>query len=133
MIDGVLPANPATAVTRPKVAWEAQKRTTLHPLEFAALLSAARTSSPNDHALVCLLGMLGLRISEACAADITDIRYESGYELLHIIGKGAKPADIPLPIPVLRARPDSAGWLRRSPDGNRSVGAAPRRLLGPAS
>jgi site-specific recombinase XerD len=103
VIDGLLPANPATAVSRPKVAWESQKRTTLHPLEFAALLSAARTSSPNDHALVCLLGMLGLRISEACAADIADIRYESGYELLHIVGKGAKPADIPLPIPVLRA------------------------------
>lgn len=59
VIDGVIPANPADAVTRPKVAWEAQKRTALHPLEFAALLSAARTSSANDHALVCLLGMLG--------------------------------------------------------------------------
>ena len=103
VIDGVLPANPADAVTRPKVAWEGRKRPVLHPLEFAALLSAARTSSPNDHALVCLLGMLGLRVSEACNADITDIRYESGYELLHVIGKGAKPADIPLPIPVLRA------------------------------
>ncbi len=39
---------------------------------------AARTSRPGDHTLVCLLGMLGLRVSEACAADLTDIRYESG-------------------------------------------------------
>lgn len=70
----------------------------LHPLEFAALLSAARTSSPNDHALVCLLGMLGPRVSDACSVDITDIRYESGYELLHVIGKGAKPADTPLAV-----------------------------------
>jgi integrase len=85
----------------------------LHPLEFAALLSAARMSSPNDHALVCLLGMLGLRVSEACAADITDIRNESGYELLLVIGKGAKPADIPLPIPVLRA-------VRQAIDGRTS-------------
>ena len=69
----------------------------LHPLEFAALLAAARTSGPNDHALVCLLGMLGLRVSEACATDITDLRYEAGYELLHVLGKGAKPADIPPP------------------------------------
>jgi site-specific recombinase XerD len=75
VIDGVIPANPADAVSRPKVAWEGQKRTVLHPLEFPALLSAARTSSPNDHALVCMLGMLGLRVSEACNADITDIRY----------------------------------------------------------
>ena len=70
VIDGVIPSNPADAVTRPNVAWEGQKRTVLHPLEFAALLSAARTSDPNDRALVCLLGMLGLRVSEACAADI---------------------------------------------------------------
>lgn len=97
------PSEPGRRRHRPKVAWEGQKRTVLHPLEFAALLSAARTSSPNDHALVCLLGVLGLRVSEACGADVTDIRYESGYELLHVIGKGAKPADIPLPIPVLRA------------------------------
>jgi integrase len=34
---------------------------------------------------------------------ITDLRYEAGYELLHVLGKGAKPADVPLPIPVLRA------------------------------
>ena len=115
VIDGVIPANPAAAVTRPKVAWEGQKRTVLHPLEFAALLSAARTSSPNDHALVCLLGMLGLRVSEACGADITDIRYESGYELLHVIGKGAKPADIPLPIPVLRAVREAIGGRASGP------------------
>lgn len=53
---------PAQAVTRAKVAWEGQHRTVLHPLEFAAGLSASRASGPNDHALVCLLGMLGLRV-----------------------------------------------------------------------
>ncbi len=52
VIDGLIGANPADAVTRPKVAWEGQRRTVLHPLEFAAVLSAARTSGPNDHALV---------------------------------------------------------------------------------
>ncbi len=115
VIDGVLPANPAVAVTRPKVAWEGQKRTVLHPLEFAALLAAARGSGPNDHALVCLLGMLGLRVSEACATDITHLRYEAGYELLHVLGKGAKPADIPLPIPVLRAVRDAVDGRSSGP------------------
>jgi integrase/recombinase XerD len=47
--------------------------------------------------------MLGLRVSEACAGHITDLHYQAGYELLHALGKGAKPADIPLPLPVLRA------------------------------
>ena len=95
---------------------EGQKRTVLHPLEFAALLAAARTSGPNDHALVCLLGMLGLRVSEACAADITDIRYEAGCELRHVLGEGAKPADIPLPIPGPTRRPGGDRRPRHRPD-----------------
>lgn len=103
VIDGLIPTNPADAVTRPRISWEGQQRTVLHPLEFAAMLTAARGAGPVEHALVALLGMVGLRVSEACNANVTDLRYESGYELLHIIGKGAKPADIPLPIPVLRA------------------------------
>jgi integrase family protein with SAM-like domain len=120
VIDGAIPTDPATAVTRPKVAWEGQKRTVLHPLEFAALLAAARTSGPNDHALVCLLGMLGLRVSEACGTNITDLRYEAGYELLHVLGKGAKPADIPLPSRC------------SAPSGKPSAGASPARSCGPA-
>jgi hypothetical protein len=52
MIVVVLPADPATAVTRPKVAWQAQKRTTLHPLEFAAHCQRPAPPAPNDHALV---------------------------------------------------------------------------------
>jgi integrase/recombinase XerD len=134
VIDGVIPSNPATAVTRPKVSWGGQKRTVLHLLEFAALLAAARVSGPNDHALVCLLGMLGLRVSEACATDITDLRYEAGYELLHVLGKGAKPADIPLPIPVLRAVREAvagrtAGPILRTRTGRRMDRAGASRAL----
>ena len=133
VIDGILPANPAAAVTRPKVTWEGQKRTVLHPLELATLL-AARRPGPNDHALVCLLGMLGLRVSEACATDITDLRHESGYELLHVLGKDARPADIPLPIPVLRAVREavdcrSTGPIRRTCTGRRMDRAGASRAL----
>lgn len=133
VIDGVIPNNPATAVSRPKVSWEGQKRTCC-PLEFAALPAAARVSGPNDHALVCLFGMLGLRVSEACATDITDLPYEAGYELLHVLGKGAKPADIPLPIPVLRAVREvvggrTAGPIRRTRTGRRMDRAGASRAL----
>jgi integrase/recombinase XerD len=72
-------------------------------LELAAVLTAARQHSPVAHALVAMLGMLGLRVSEACAARIEDLRYAGGYEVLRLVGKGSKPAEIPLPIPVLRA------------------------------
>jgi integrase/recombinase XerD len=134
MIDGLIPANPADAVTRPQVSWEGQRRTVLHPLEFAAILTAARISCPTDHALICLLGMIGLRVSEACAANLTDIRYESGYELLHVTGKGAKPADIPLPIPVLRAVREAtagrtSGPILQTRSGRRMERAAASRAL----
>jgi site-specific recombinase XerD len=115
VIDGHLTTNPALAVTRPRVNWEAQHRTVLHPLEYAALLTAARSDGPHSHALVALLGMLGLRVSEACNISIGDLSYQSGYELLHIIGKGQRPAEIPLPVPVLRAVHDAIGERHGGP------------------
>jgi integrase/recombinase XerD len=115
VLDGHLSDNPAQAVTRPRVSWEGQRRTVLHPLEYAALLTAARHDSPQSHALVALLGMLGLRVSEACRANVTDLSYHSGYELLQIIGKGNKPATIPLPVPVLRAVHEATADRRNGP------------------
>jgi site-specific recombinase XerD len=115
VLDGHLTANPALAVSRPRVSWEGQRRTVLHPLEYAALLTAARRDGPHSHALVALLGMLGLRVSEACRANVTDLSYHSGYELLQITGKGNKPAVIPLPVPVLRAVHDSIGDRESGP------------------
>ena len=56
VVDGHLAADPTLAVTRPKAPWEAQRRTVLHPLEYAALLTAARRDGPQSHALVALLG-----------------------------------------------------------------------------
>ena len=63
---------------------------------------------PGSHALVAPLGMIGLRVSEATNSNVTDLRSQSEYELLTIAGKGAKPALIPLPVPVLPAVPDAA-------------------------
>ena len=47
--------------------------------------------------------MLGLRVSEACQARVTDLQYTGGYQVLRVLGKGSKPAQVPLPIPILRA------------------------------
>lgn len=115
VIDGHLPADPSVAVTRPAVPWEGQRRTVLHPLEFAALLTAARRDGPQSHALIALLGMIGLRVSEVCRIDVTDLPQQSGYELISILGKGRKPAVIPLPIPVLRSVREAAGERAHGP------------------
>ena len=43
-------------------------------LQFEAMLTAARESpNPYDFALVCLLGLLGLRIFETVGADIEEL------------------------------------------------------------
>lgn len=74
VIDGLLSVDPTLAVTRPEVPWEGQRRTQLHPLEFAAMLTAVRRDGPSSHALVASLGMIGVRVSETCRVNITDLR-----------------------------------------------------------
>jgi integrase len=49
-----------------------------------------------DHAaLAVLLGLNGLRVSEACATNIEDLGFERGHRTLRIVGKGNKPATVP--------------------------------------
>lgn len=83
VVDELVATDPALAAPRPRVPWEGQHRAVLHPLELAAVLSTAREHSPAAHALVALPGMLGLRITETCNAQITDVpacRLESRQE-----------------------------------------------------
>ena len=60
------------------------------------VLYAAERHSPMHAALGVLLGLNGLRVSEACATNIEDRRSERGHRTLQIVGKGNKPAVIPL-------------------------------------
>jgi len=73
-------------------------------LQFEALLTTARLSANrNDFALIAMLGLLGLRIFEACGANIADLGEEHGHRVLKIRGKGDKTVLIPLPPAVARA------------------------------
>src|SRR6201986_2860196 len=57
------------------------------------------TAERFDHAhaaLAVLLGLNGLRVAEACGANIEDMGMEGGHRVLRIVGKGSKPALIPL-------------------------------------
>ena len=45
-----------------------------------------------DHAaLAVLLGLNGLRVSEACATNIEDLGFQRGHRTLHIIGRATSP------------------------------------------
>jgi integrase/recombinase XerD len=102
VIDDLLEHSPAEHVRRPSVPPESP--TLGFTLQFEALLTAARESpNPCDFALVAMLGLLGLRIFEATAADIADLGEEHGHRVLRVCGKGTKVALIPLPPAVGRA------------------------------
>jgi integrase/recombinase XerD len=108
VIDGYVLHSPAEHVRRPKLDYES---TTLglDRMELGAFLAQAAASTPTDHALACLLGLLGLRVSEACAVDVDHLSLERGHRTLTVTGKGGKTAIIPLPPGVARAVDLAAG------------------------
>ena len=134
VIDGVLEHSPAEHVRRPTVPAESPTLGLTH-LQLEALLTAARQSHNRyDFALVCLLGLLGLRIFEATGTDIADLGEEHGHRVLRVVGKGDKTVLIPLPPAVGRAldraigdHPDGPILLNRRGD-RMDRHAATRRL-----
>jgi integrase/recombinase XerD len=122
VIDQILPHSPADYVRRPTVPAESPTLGLGH-LQFEALITTARLSAnPNDFALVALLGLLGLRIFEACGASINDLGEEHGHRVLRVRGKGGSVVLVPLPPAVARA-------IDRAVDG-RTDGPILRSTLG---
>jgi integrase/recombinase XerD len=76
----------------------------LDRLELTRFLQVAQTLSVHHGALAYLLGINALRASEAAAVRIEDYAESlRGQRELHLVGKGNKPATMPLTVPVLRA------------------------------
>src|SRR3954447_25204255 len=122
VIDAILDHSPADYVRRPTVPPESPTLGLGH-LKFEALITTARLSAnPNDFALVALLGLLGLRIFEACGASINDLGEEHGHRVLRVRGKGGKVVLVPLPPAVARA-------IDRAAD-SRMEGPILRNMLG---
>ncbi len=106
-IDGRIPANPATYVRRPKV-----PETIGHGMdrgELGTFLFTAERFDPMHAALAVLLGLNGLRVSEACGANIEDLGVQRGHRILATVGKGNKPALIPLVPRTARTIDRAAG------------------------
>ena len=93
-IDGRIPSNPAQYVRRPKV-----QPSEGHGMDRGELGTFLFTAERFDHshaALAVLLGLNGLRVSEACGTNVEDLGFQRGHRRLRILGKGHKPAHIPL-------------------------------------
>jgi integrase/recombinase XerD len=88
-------ASPMTNVRRPKVSNEST-RLGLGRTELCDWLNAAEQLAGYDYALACLLALNGLRIGEVCAANAENLGETRYHHTLSIVGKGEKPALIPL-------------------------------------
>lgn len=99
---------------RPKVDYES-RTLGLDRNELGGLLVRAGLGSARDHALISLLAMNGLRISEALGADIEDFDTERGHRTLKILRKGGKHVTIPLAPPTARSLDLYVGERRAGP------------------
>lgn len=96
LIDGYIESNPAEYVRRPSVP-RLSSTNALSRSELLAVLDLAERTHPRDHALLCILGLNGLRIGEALAIDIEDLSRQSGYHVVKVKReKGGETPIIPL-------------------------------------
>ena len=102
-IDGTIPADPAVYARLPKIHRDESRTQGLDRLELIRFLQVAQTITVHHGALAYLLGINALRASEAAAVRIEDYTDTlRGHRVLHLVGKGNKPATMPLTVPVLR-------------------------------
>lgn len=102
-IDGLIPADPAVYARLPKVHRDESRTQGLDRLELIRFLQVAQTITVHHGALAYLLGINALRASEAAAVRIEDYADTlRGHRVLHLVGKGNKPATMPITVPVLR-------------------------------
>jgi hypothetical protein len=98
----LLDHSPAAHVRRPRLDYESHA-IGLDRNELGALLVAAGLGEPAEHALVSLLALNGLRVSEATGANIEALGVERGHRTLVITRKGGKVVTIPLAPRTARA------------------------------
>lgn len=89
-----------------------EKREPYTMADFSALLEGG---TPADRAMLLLMGLCGLRISEAAALDWKDVDLQAGV-LTVVNGKGGKKARVVVPKQVV--------------DGLKTLGASTGRVLG---
>ena len=115
-IDGLIAADPAVYARLPKVHADETRTQGLDRLELIRFLQVAQTITVHHGALAYLLGINALRASEAAAVRIEDYQETlRGHRVLHLVGKGSRPATMPLTVPVLRVLEACRGQRTQGP------------------
>jgi integrase/recombinase XerD len=119
----LLDHSPAAHVRRPRLDYESHA-TGLDRDELGALLVAAGLGTAAEHALISLLALNGLRVSEATGIDIDNLGIERGHRTLVVTRKGGKVVTMPLAPRTARAidlaiGERTEGPIFTGPDGRR--------------
>ena len=115
-IDGLIPADPAVYARLPKVQRDESPTQGLDRLELIRFLQVAQTITVHHGALAYLLGINALRASEAAAVRIEDYAESlRGHRVLRLVGKGNKPATMPITVPVRRVLEACRGGRTEGP------------------
>jgi integrase len=93
--EGLIEHSPAVHVRRRRLDYESHA-VGLDRNELGAMLVAAGLAGARDHALIALLAMNGLRVSEAIGADIEQLGLERGHRTLTVVRKGGKSVTMPM-------------------------------------
>jgi integrase/recombinase XerD len=126
----VIPGSPAAGVKGPRVRREPRGRAITDD-QVRRLLATAAERGHEAEAMVCLLALNGLRVSEVCAADIEHLRPEpGGGHSLVVRGKGGKEVEVALNERTERAVLKTIGARTQGPifrrqDGRRLRGGSP--------
>jgi integrase/recombinase XerD len=113
-IDGLIDRDPAAYARLPKV--HVVPKPPIPHNDLMLFLAAAKDISPRHWALSQLLGVMALRISEACSLDIASFAaIEQGYPVLTFVRKGGRTVTLPLPYPVMRALEAAKGDRTEGP------------------
>jgi integrase/recombinase XerD len=104
----LLEHSPAAHVRRPRVEYESHA-IALDRNELGALLVAAGLEPPDEHALISLLALNGLRVSEATGADIEHLGLDRGHrrtdqEKLRLAVAAARRNRLQPPMPPITPR-----------------------------
>lgn len=95
VIDRLIDENPMQHVARPNIPRVSTRMGLTRP-EFANLLNACEEASPRDHALICLMGLNGMRVSEVAGIDVEHVFRHQGSLVVKILRKGGKSQLVPM-------------------------------------
>jgi integrase/recombinase XerD len=110
--EGPISVSPAAHVRRPRPDYESHATGSQRGRRHAGRRGLA---GGRDHALISLLALNGLRVSEALGADIEDLGLERGHRTITIMRKGGKVVTVPLAPRTARAIDLAVGERLRRP------------------